>query len=396
MAPQEQFCPNMECPARGKVGEGNIGVHSQKERRYICHKCGKTFSETHGTALYGLKKRAEVFVVVVTLLAYGCPVQAIVAAFGLDERTVADWQRRAGQQAKQVHEHIVQQGQLDVEQVQADEIRVKKQGGIVWMATAIMVRTRLWLGGVVSHSRDKHLIRALADQVRSCISSNPINPILVAVDGLSAYVKAFRRAFRSPLHTGKVGRPRLIPWPDVAIVQIVKRYRQRRVVAIERRIVQGGAELVNSLLEATQGGGVINTAFIERLNATFRERLTCLVRRTRALARSTQTLTHAMYLLGGVYNFCRYHCSLRLPALPETGQRWLHRSPAMAAGLSDHLWSVLELMSFRAQKTIFPRLRNRLTEKRQEQLTFICEPYVTSCLGSLKGRAITYVSIPVA
>ena len=76
----------MTCPARGKVEEGHITIHSQQERRYKCEVCGRTFSQTKGTAWYGIKKSTETFVIVVTLLAYGCPVQAIVMAFGLDER----------------------------------------------------------------------------------------------------------------------------------------------------------------------------------------------------------------------------------------------------------------------------------------------------------------------
>ena len=90
---------------------------------------------------------------VVTLLAHGCPVQAIVAAFGFDERTVADWWARSGRQGQDVHEYLVEQPR-DLGQVQADEIRVKKQGGIVWMALAMMVKTRLWLGGEVSEQQD--------------------------------------------------------------------------------------------------------------------------------------------------------------------------------------------------------------------------------------------------
>ena len=89
----------------------------------------------------GLRKPTEVIVQVVTLLAYGCPVQAIVHAFGLDERTVASWRDRGGAQCERVHEAVVEQGQLDLGQVQADEIRVKGGGKIVWMGLAIMVST---------------------------------------------------------------------------------------------------------------------------------------------------------------------------------------------------------------------------------------------------------------
>jgi hypothetical protein len=83
---------------------------------------------------------------------------------------------------------------LDLGQVQADEIKVKKQRGSAWMAMAMMVSTRLWLGGVVGLNRDKSLIRELAGQVRQWALCRPI---LLAVDGFSAYLKAFQEAFRS-------------------------------------------------------------------------------------------------------------------------------------------------------------------------------------------------------
>jgi transposase-like protein len=96
MNPTTVFCPNLACPARGQTGQGNIGIHSQKDKRFICTECHKTFRATKGTALYRLRTSAETVTRVVTLMAHGCPLQAIVVAFGLDERTVAAWWQRAG------------------------------------------------------------------------------------------------------------------------------------------------------------------------------------------------------------------------------------------------------------------------------------------------------------
>src|SRR5437867_4736821 len=93
MDPTTTFCPNGHCHARGQIGKGNIGIHSRKEQRFICHECHQTFSATTGTVFYRLRTSAETVVLVVTLLAHGCPVQAIVAAFGFDERTIADESR---------------------------------------------------------------------------------------------------------------------------------------------------------------------------------------------------------------------------------------------------------------------------------------------------------------
>src|SRR2546430_8213925 len=341
MDPTTVFCPNGHCHARGQTGMGNIGIHSQKEQRFICHACHKTFSACKGTVFYRLRTSAETVVLVVTLLAHGCPLQAIVAAFGFDERTVADWWARSGRQGQAVQECLVERPR-DLGQVQADELRVKKQGGIVWMALAMMVKTRLWLGGEVSEQRDMPLIRRLIERVRRCAAHRPL---LVCTDGLVSYIRAIRETFRDPVHTGKGGRPRLRPWRNVLIAQVVKRYERRRVIETERRIVDGAPARVETLRRRAQGDGVINTASIERLNATFRERLAPLARRCRALARQTLTLEHGMYLVGTVYNFCTYHASLRLAA-QATGTGATNRTPAMAAGITDHCWTVRELLAF--------------------------------------------------
>jgi transposase-like protein len=102
MDPATTFCPNLVCPARGQTGQGNIRIHSCKDQRFLCTECHKTFSATKGTALYRLRTSAETVSLVVTLMAHGCPLQAIVVAFGYDERTVACWLARAGVQGQGV------------------------------------------------------------------------------------------------------------------------------------------------------------------------------------------------------------------------------------------------------------------------------------------------------
>jgi hypothetical protein len=134
--------------------------------------------------LEGLRKPTELIVIVVTRLSYGCPIQAIVHAFRLDERTVAAWRDRAGQHGKQIHQALVQQGKLDLQQVQAAEMRVKGRAMIAWMGLAIMVSTRLWLAGEVSLKRNTSLADGLMRQVRAC--SQALCALLVATDGWNA------------------------------------------------------------------------------------------------------------------------------------------------------------------------------------------------------------------
>jgi transposase-like protein len=103
MDPQQQWCHNPDCRARGQVGQGNIHIHSQKEQRYQCETCGRTFAATKGTPFYRLHTAADLVTLALTLLCHGCPRQAIVAAFGLDERTVGHWQARAGRHCQRAH-----------------------------------------------------------------------------------------------------------------------------------------------------------------------------------------------------------------------------------------------------------------------------------------------------
>ena len=358
MNPQKEFCPNLDCHARGHVGKGNICIHSHQEGRFRCKECGQTFSSRKGSIYYRLRTDPKTVLLVITLMAYGCPPKAVEKAFGFDERTIKRWWLLSGEHNRAMHEHIIGKSQLELEQVQADEIKGKGQKKNFWIAMAMMVRTRLWLGGAISHKRDLDLIQALADQIRQIALCRET---LLAVDGLVSYIKAFRRAFRTPFKGERGGRHRLISWPGIAIVQVVKQ-RQDGKLNIDRRIVQGSTKMIERLIEKTQGGGVINTAYIERLNATFRQRLAWLARRTRYLAQQTETMTAGMFTVGNFYNFCDYHHSLRLKlSVGRRGYRWVKRTPAMAAGLADHRWSVQEIFLFKIPPTRWkpPKRRGR-------------------------------------
>jgi len=301
------------------------------------------FAATIETPFYRLHKPAELLVLVLTLLCHGCPTQAVVAAFGLDERTVARWFSEAGRHCQRVHEHLVEQGRVDLQHVQADELWVKQVGGTVWMALALAVPSRLWLGGVISRHRDLSLITRLVQRVLACAVTRAI---LVCVDGLASYVTAFPKVFRQPIYTGRRGRPRLALPIGFQLAQVVKHSAKRHVVGVTRRVVHGTLAGIEAVLTATATGTVINTAYIERLNATFRARLAPLTRRGRAIARTEAALTAGMWLVGTAYNFCWPHDSLRLLAPPGAPRKWHQRTPAMAAGLADHPWTIGEVLRF--------------------------------------------------
>jgi len=345
MNPYALFCPNIKCPATGRTEEGNIHPHNVQEKRYRCDVCEKTFTTTKGTLFYRLKKEPALVMCVIILLAYGCPLQAIVVAFNLDKRTVKRWWERAGVHCQGLHEQRVQSQKIDLQHVQADEIKVKAWGRSVWMGLTMMVSTRLWVGGVVSPKRDKQMIATLIAPLRQMALCRPL---LIAVDGLPHYIKAIRHAFRTPDHQGKTGRPPLVAWPRIYIGRVIKR-KVAGELTIERQFLAGCRQQARALIAQTQAQpGVLNTAYIERLNATFRQRLVWLTRRSRVLAHQTTTLTAGMYIVGCFYNFCDTHKSLRVRlAFGSHQHRWVQRTPALAAELTDHIWTHQELLSYR-------------------------------------------------
>ena len=357
MNPHKVWCPNLDCPARGQAGQGNIRVHSHKEQRYRCHVCHKTFGARTGTIFHRRRTTEEFIILVITLVSWGCPLVALEHAFGLQPQTVRDWLEAAGKHAEAVHQEQVVQPR-DLGQVQADEVRVKTQCGIVWMAMAMMVSTRLWLGGVISTRRDQALIRRLVEMVVACAL---VAPLLVVVDGFSSYVEAVRLAFRTREHPGGRGAPRKVPWPALCLGQVVKQDAGKRVMGVRHRLRQGSSALAARLMAQTPGCLVLNTAYIERLNGTFRARLAPLARRTHHLVHRKEVLHAGRYLVGVLYNFCTEHASLRL----ASGQP---QTPAMAAGITDHCWSVGELLWHRVPPSRWepPKQRGRRSKAMRE------------------------------
>jgi len=185
------------------MGQGHIGVHAQTEQRCLCHACHQTFSARQGTAFYRLRTAAETVGLVVTLRAHGGPGQAMGAALGGDERPGAAWWARSGRQGQAVHASLVEHPR-DWGQVQTDALRVKTQGGSVWMALALMGQTRLGRGGAGRAQRDRTLLRCLLERVRLCAARRPL---LGCPEGLTSYIRAMRETWRAPGHTGKGDGP---------------------------------------------------------------------------------------------------------------------------------------------------------------------------------------------
>ena len=364
MDPTIIFCPNERCPARGQTGHGNIGIHSRKEQRFICHECDKTFSARRGTVFYRLRTSAETVVLVVTLLAHGCPVQAMVAAFGCDKRTVADWWARSGRQGQAVQEFLVERPRA-LGQVQADELRVKKQGGIVWMALAMMVKTRLWLGGKVSEQRDMLLIRRLIERVKRCAAHRPL---LICTDGLVSYIRAIQETIRDPVHTGKGGRPRLHPWRQVFA---------DRPGGQALRAAAGGRDRPPGGLSMAPPGtrGDTSTPVARGRGDQYG-----LHRAAERDVPGTPRAAGASVPGAGTSppdTARRNACGgrglwfyTRIESLSHTQQT----TPAMAAGITDHCWTIYELLSFHVplSRWVPPKRRGRPSRALQHLIKRWC------------------------
>jgi IS1 family transposase len=181
---------------------------------------------------------------------------------------------------------------------------------------------------------------------------------LFLTDGFKEYLTALLTHYghwvQSPRRQaqGPAPKPRWMPLPGLLYAQVVKTVRRRRLVAVQHRVVFGTIERVKHVLAAC--GWQINTAFIERLNLSIRQHVAAVGRRVTTLCKGEDGLHQQLALYHMYYNFCLPHASLRVPLpqpLPTNGtgsaKQWRPQTPAMAAGLTDHVWTLREVLLFR-------------------------------------------------
>ena len=151
---------------------------------------------------------------------------------------------------------------------------------------------------------------------------------------------------------GPAPKPRWMPLPQLLYAQVIKTVRRRRLVRVSHRVVFGTLEAAQQVLAAC--GWQINTAFIERVNLSLRQHVAAVGRRVTTLCKGEVGMRQQLVLYHVYYNFCLPHASVRQPlaqpgATNGTGsaKRWQPCTPAMAAGLTDHVWTVREVLSYR-------------------------------------------------
>ena len=147
---------------------------------------------------------------------------------------------------------------------------------------------------------------------------------------------------------GPAPKPRWMPLPQLLYAQVIKTVRRRRLVAVTHRVVFGTLDAVNQVLAPL--GWQINTAFVERLNLTIRQHVAAVGRRVSTLCKGEDGLRQQLALFHVYHNFVLPHFSLR-QSQPINGTgaatQWRPCTPAMAAGLTDHVWSLKEVLLYR-------------------------------------------------
>jgi len=360
-----QFCPDEGCRYYGWLGRGNIVANGHPSgglwRQFYCRVCGRYFLETHGTVFFGRREAVPMLLLVLAALVEGMGIRAAGRVFGLDADTVESWLVGAAQQLTVFAAHMMVD--LELEQVQLDEIFAslahllasgvefgEVSGSSSWLWTAMDPVSKLLLVMVVG-DRSLAVAQVVVHQVKRRLAAHCLP--LFLTDGLAHYKTALLIHFGQWMPPcGTSVKPRWFPVPGLVYAQVIKTVRRGRLVRVKQRLVFGCLEEVRARLG--RWGWKINTAFVERLNLSIRQHLPALGRRVMTRAQSPVGLSHQAMLFLIYYNFCLAHASLRLPldtpqATRGSGspRRWQERTPAMAAGLTDHVWSLREVLLYR-------------------------------------------------
>ena len=368
------FCPHTECDYRGWLGLNNLRANGHPSgglwRQFHCLGCNGYFPEHHGTIFHGKQAAVELIVRVLACLAEGLGIRATARVFEVDPNTVLQWLVEAAEHLRAFSCYFL--CDVHVEQLQLDELyavlRDLKAGEIsddeaiqrlerspYWVWTAMDPQSKLLLVIDVG-TRTLEMAQRVVHQVVQRLTPGSVP--LCLTDGLKDYGTAFLAHFGQWMQParrrdkGPLPQPRWIPVPALLYAQVVKSYRRRRIVGVKYRVVFGTIERVQQVLSAC--GRKINTAFVERLNRDIRQRVAAVGRRVNTLCQGEEGLRHQLTVYHAYYNFCLPHSSLRQPLLvPEatngrgSAKVWRPCTPAMAAGLTDHVWSLEEMLRYR-------------------------------------------------
>lgn len=372
------------CPTEGCRGYGQLGPHpdhwivgcgtyttlwGQRRQMFKCNWCGQRFSETQGTVFFGLKTKDEVVYRAITALAEGVGIRSTARIFGVEVETILLWLKRAGEHCEQVSSYLMRN--LHVEQAQLDELwtfvykkektlsaweKMHTEYGDTWIWTVVDPVHKLVLAFLIGDREEEEaegvLKKLMATLVEGCL------PLLTS-DSLPHYAQAILKVLGrwvQPERKGSRGRfpkKRVEPSDGLQYATVHKEHRKGRVVSVTTQVVFGKAEELLARLR-NLGMRKINTSFVERMNLTLRHLVSRLRRKGLTFSKKREFLGWHMQLAVAYYHFVRTHRGLRrrlAEPIPTKGNGspkvWEKRTPAMSAGLADHIWTIQELLSFR-------------------------------------------------
>ena len=362
-----QPCPNPNCQYHHQFHGGNIIAQSTYEtqsgtrRIFKCKHCGQLFSETRNTVFYELRLPEERVMLVLKLSLVAVSLNGISFAVGVSEETILRWLQRASEQAKRVNAQLLKE--VRVKQVQLDEMwnvvarKQAEQSQADGEASAESVDGRHWVW--LSYAPEYCLLLATVVGPRTLDNAHRLIQRTAAVvhgvpcffsDGFSCYftavLVAYHRVIQFP-RTGKRGRPRkkrIEPHPQLVYAQLIKEKQNGRLHSLRVQVRCGSQRL-------KQLGLTVSTSLIERLNLTLRASIAPLVRKSPSFCKTPQRLRHRIIFFHAFYNLARPHMSLRRSLIDESTDvtrfhpKYEQRTPALAAGLTDHIWSFRELLT---------------------------------------------------
>jgi IS1 family transposase/transposase-like protein len=314
------------------IAAGHQG-RTDRVQQFRCQACGSKVSARWGTVLAHLKTPPARIGEVLSALAEGLDVCAAVRVFGHGEATITRWRDRAARQAERLHGHFLRD--LHLPHLQLDEIRtrLRPRGHVLWLWLALDPRTKL-VPALALGPRTQQAAHGLVHALRATLA--PACVPLVTTDGLRHYYYALTAHFGCWVGTGR--RRRWQVDPRLLYGRLQKRYRHRRLVRVRGRTVCGRGGRLRLALRALGWRGLVQTAFVERLNLTVRQSVAALTRRTWATAQTAAGLGAQLAWWRAYYHFIRPHLSLRGLGHSST--------PAMAAGLTTHRWTTVEFLRY--------------------------------------------------
>src|SRR5216684_790697 len=300
----------------------------------------------------------------------GLGIRGTARVFEVDPNTVLQWLVEAAEQLRAFSQYFLHD--VRVTQVQLDELyallSAVKEGEVSaaeaierlerssqWVWVAMDPESKLLLALDVGN-RTLAMAQRLVHHVAQVLA--PDCAPLFLTDGFKEYTTALLTHYGQWVQPprrqaqGPAPKPRWMPLPQLRYAQVVKTVRRRRLIRVRHRVVFGTLEAVQQVLAAC--GWQINTAFIERVNLTIRQHVAAVGRRVSTLCKGEEGLLQQLAVFHCYYNFCLPHASVCLP-LPQpeptngsgSARQWRPCTPAMAAGLTDHVWTLREVLLFR-------------------------------------------------